>query len=107
MSRDYLAEFINFQRIEKGHSANTVAAYSHDLQKLIEFCGEQKADITKLGREDIIQWSRYLLGKGLSARSTSRALNAARSFFRFLLGDGIIAADPTEELETPRSLKPL
>ncbi|HTY62065.1 MAG TPA: site-specific tyrosine recombinase XerD [Acidobacteriota bacterium] len=107
MSRDYLAEFENFLRIEKGHSANTVTAYSHDLEKLFEFCKVEGLDITRLGREDILNWSRQLLSHGLSARSTSRALNAARSFFRFLLGDRIIAADPTEQLETPRSLKPL
>jgi integrase/recombinase XerD len=107
MSRDYLTEFKNFLRIEKGYSPNTVTAYSHDLETLFEFCRKQGWDITRLGREDILGWSRHLLTEGLSARSTGRALNAARSFFRFLLGDRIISADPTEQLETPRSLKPL
>jgi integrase/recombinase XerD len=107
MSRDYLTEFKNFLRIEKGHSANTVAAYSHDLKTLLEFCDKQGIEITHLGREEILNWSRQLLSEGLSARSTGRALNAARSFFRFLLGDRMIEADPTEQLETPRSLKPL
>jgi integrase/recombinase XerD len=107
MSRDYLAEFKNFLRIEKGHSPNTVTAYAHDLETLFEFCRKQGWDITQLGREDILCWSRHLLSEGLSARSTGRSLNAARSFFRFLLGDRIISADPTEQLETPRSLKPL
>jgi integrase/recombinase XerD len=107
MSRDYLTEFKNFLRIEKGHSPNTVTAYSHDLETLLEFCRKQGWDITRLGREDILGWSRHLLSEGLSARSTGRALNAARSFFRFLLGDRIISADPTEQLEIPRSLKPL
>ena len=107
MNRDYLTEFKNFLRIEKGLASNTVIAYSHDLETLFEFCRKQGWDITQLGREDILRWSRHLLREGLSARSTGRALNAARSFFRFLLGDRIIAADPTEQLETPRSLKPL
>ena len=107
MSRDYLTEFKNFLRIEKGHSSNTVTAYSHDLETLFEFCRKRGWDITRLGREDILGWSRHLLSGGLSARSTGRALNAARSFFRFLLGDRIISADPTEQLETPRFLKPL
>lgn len=107
MSRDYLAEFENFLRIEKGHSVNTVAAYSHDLETLLEYCSKHALEVTRLGREDIVNWSRHLLSEGLSARSTSRALNAVRSFYRFLLGDRIITADPTEQLETLRSLKPL
>ena len=107
MSRDYMTEFKNFLRIEKGLASNTVIAYAHDLETLFEFCRKQDWDITQLGREDILAWSRHLLSAGLSARSTGRAINAARSFFRFLLGDRIISADPTEQLETPRSLKPL
>jgi integrase/recombinase XerD len=107
MNRDYAAEFRNFLRIEKGLSANTVAAYSCDLQKIFDFSAEQGIEITRFRREDIQRWSQYLLRQGLSARSAARALNAARSFFRFLLGDRIIGSDPTENMETPRSLKKL
>lgn len=107
MSRDYPGEFRNFLRIEKGHSPNTVTGYSHDLQTLLEFCDERAYEVTQLTSEEIIAWMRQLQSKGLSARSASRALNAVRSFFRFLLGDRIIATDPTEQLETLRSLKPL
>jgi integrase/recombinase XerD len=107
MNRDYAAEFTNFLRIEKGLSANTVAAYSRDLKKLFEFSEKQGIEITKIGKEDIQRWSQYILSQGLSARSAARALNAVRSFFRFLLGDRLIESDPTENLESPRSLKPL
>lgn len=107
MTRDYLAAFADFLRIEKGYSGHTVAAYSSDLSKLVEFCRHRNLEITNLSREDILNWSHYLISSGLSARSTCRALNAARSFFRFLLGDRIIDADPTEQLKTPKVLKPL
>jgi integrase/recombinase XerD len=107
MNRDYAAEFRNYLRIEKGLSANTVAAYAHDLQKLFAFSEKQGIEITRTRQEDIQKWSRHLLRQGLSARSVARALNAVRSFFRFLLVDRLIESDPTENLETPRSLKPL
>ncbi len=42
MSRDYLTEFKNFLRIEKGLASNTVTAYSHDLETLFEFCRKQE-----------------------------------------------------------------
>jgi integrase/recombinase XerD len=107
MNRDYAAEFRDFLRIEKGLSANTVAAYARDLQKIFDFSAKQGIEITHLRKEDIQRWSQYLIRQGLSARSAARALNAVRSFFRFLLGDRIIESDPTENMETPRSLKKL
>jgi integrase/recombinase XerD len=107
MNRDWLAEFDTYLRVEKGLSANTVSAYVRDLKKLREFSQKQKLELTRLGQEEIIGWSQDLLNQGLSARSAGRALNAARSFFRFLLGDRVINADPTEHLGTPRALKPL
>jgi integrase/recombinase XerD len=107
MNRDYAAEFSSYLRIEKGLAANTVAAYAHDLDKLIDFSAKQGIELTRIGKQDIQNWCQLLLSQGLSARSTARALNAVRSFFRFLLGDRIIESDPTENFETPRSLKPL
>jgi len=94
-------------RIEKGLAANTIVAYSFDLQKLREFAEDRRMELTQLRQDDIYKWSQDLLRDGLSPRSAARALNAARSFFRYLMGDRIISQDPTENLEIPRSFKPL
>jgi len=107
MNRDFLAEFEIYLRVEKGLSVNTVSAYVQDLKKLRNYSRNRELDFTQLGQEDILGWTQDLLNKGLSPRSTGRALNAARSFFRFLMGDRIISSDPTENLETPRAFKPL
>jgi integrase/recombinase XerD len=107
MNRDFLAEFETFLTVEKGLSPNTVEAYARDLEKLRQYSEARKLDITQIGQEDMLGWIEDLLEKGLSPRSTGRAMNAARSFFRYLLGDRIISSDPTEHLETPRALKPL
>jgi integrase/recombinase XerD len=107
MTRDLVSEFQTYLRVEKGLSANTVNAYSLDLKKLVAFSKERNQELAKLDQKDIIGWSQCLLNGGLSPRSTARALNSVRSFFRFLLGDRIIGSDPTAHLETPRMLKPL
>ncbi len=107
MSRNFLLEFEAYLRVEKGLSANTVNAYAQDLSKLQKYSGSQGLELTRLGQADILGWTQDMLNQGLSPRSTGRALNAARSFFRFLIGDRIIASDPTENLETPRAFKPL
>ena len=107
MNRNLPAEFETYLRVEKGLSANTVSAYSQDLKKLGAFCEAQGLTLAQLGQAEILRWNQDMLSQGLSPRSAGRALNAARSFFRFLLGDRIISQDPTEHLETPRALKPL
>lgn len=107
MNRDFLSEFESYLRVEKGLSINTVAAYGRDLRKLNDFSNARGLGLDQLEQKDIVAWSQNLLNSGLSPRSAGRALNAARSFFRFLLGDRIIGSDPTAHLETPRTLKPL
>jgi integrase/recombinase XerD len=107
MNRDFLSEFETYLRVEKGLAPNTILSYAQDLQKLCQYSEDRKLDISRLNREDLLGWIQNLLDRGLSPRSTGRALHATRSFYRYLLGDRIISSDPTEHLETPRALKPL
>jgi integrase/recombinase XerD len=107
MNRDLLAEFETYLRVEKGLSANSVQSYLQDLQKLDEFCILKNCAIENLEQQEIAQWIQQLISNGLSARSAARALVAARGFYRFLIGDRMKTSDPTEHMETPRSLKPL
>jgi integrase/recombinase XerD len=107
MSRDFLVEFETYLKVEKGLSANTVIAYAQDLRKLRQYSEVRNMELTQLRQEDLLTWVQELLNQGLSPRSTGRAMNAARSFYRYLVGDRVIACDPTEHLETPRALKPL
>jgi integrase/recombinase XerD len=107
MNRNFLSEFETYLRVEKGLSPNTGLAYAQDLQKLRQYAEARQLDITKLTQDNLLEWIQNLLDRGLSPRSTGRAIHAARSFYRYLLGDRIITSDPTEHLETPRALKPL
>lgn len=107
MNRNFPAEFVDYLRVEKALSPNTVSAYARDLEKLLRFAEERGRPVTELGQEDILAWMQEMQNEGLSPRSAGRALNAVRNFFRFLQGDRIIAGDPTEHLETPRAMKPL
>jgi integrase/recombinase XerD len=107
MSRDWLAEYEVYLRVEKGLAHNSIISYMRDLKKIRAFADEQNLDLTAFSQNDILLWSKALQYHGLSARSVARALNAARGFFRYLLGDRVISVDPTENLESPQTLKPL
>ncbi len=107
MSRDWLGEYEVYLKVEKRLSKNSVASYMLDLQKLNGFASDLNRPLIELTREDILQWTGSLRQGGLSPRSVARALIAARGFYRYLVGDRVIIADPTEHLESPRSIKPL
>jgi integrase/recombinase XerD len=107
MSRDWLAEYETYLRVEKGLSQNSVMAYLRDLRKLSAFAESQKISLTEVKQENLALWIKHLQVGGLAARSVARALNAARSFFNFLLGDRVIRCDPTEHMMAPRALKAL
>jgi integrase/recombinase XerD len=91
--------FLNFCRLEKGLSANSLDAYSRDLAKWTAFVGEASE---LPGLEELRRYQDHLLQSGLSARSVARHLTTLRQFYGFLLREGQIATDPTEHLGSPR-----
>ncbi len=107
MTRDWRAEFGNYLRVEKGLASNSVQAYERDLEKLIRFTRMRSLDLTALTPAQIAEWNQTLGRAGLSSRSQARAMAAVRVFYRFLVGDGVIEADPTTSITLPRPFKPL
>jgi integrase/recombinase XerD len=91
--------FLNFCRIEKGLSANSIAAYTADLSRFVAFAGEIQ---DTPGVEEIRRYIDSLYQTGLSNRSVGRHLTTLRSFYGFLLREGKVQTDPTEHLRTPR-----
>jgi integrase/recombinase XerD len=95
----YIPAFLNFCRLEKGLSANSVEAYALDLAKWTAFLGESSQ---LPGTEELRLYLDHLYQSGLSARSVARHLTTLRGLYGFLLREGRIASDPTEHLGTPR-----
>jgi len=94
-----MTAFLNFCRLEKGLSPNSLEAYSSDLSRFNAFLGE----VSGLpGMEHLHLYLDHLYQSGLSSRSVARHLTTLRSFYGFLLREGLIENDPTEHLRTPR-----
>ena len=101
MTRDWLGEFEVYLRVEKRLAQNSVYSYLLDLAKLNEFMSARDVALTGVSRDDILRFSKELRARGLSSRSVARTLIAVRGFYRYLVKDGIMAGDPTENLESP------
>jgi integrase/recombinase XerD len=94
--------FLNFIRVEKGLAENTISSYGHDLAKLVAFVRKSRRKIEDVTRSDVMDFLASLYRSGLDSRSVARHLVSVRVLFRFLLGDGIISADPTENIDSPK-----
>jgi integrase/recombinase XerD len=102
MARDLVREYLSFLQVEKGLSKNSVESYRRDLTRMREEAGRLGREPQALGKAEMTQFIMSLSREGLSPRSVSRALSAARGFFRFLLLDGHIKADPTADICAPQ-----
>jgi integrase/recombinase XerD len=93
-----LREFLNFCRMEKGLSGNSMEAYTRDLDRFGAFAGGEQIP----GRETLHLYLNGLYRAGLSARTVARHLASIRGYYGFLLQEGKIEADPTEHVPTPK-----
>ena len=94
--------------IEKGLSENTLASYRRDLQQFQSWLSKETGeDLTQATRASLQAYLGARLALGMSARSSARFLSCARGFFRYLLRERVIEADPTLDIDSPRLGRPL
>lgn len=98
-----IENYVRYLKLEKNHSANTLDAYMHDLEKLIIYLKHEDKDVRSVELSDLQNFAATLYDIGIVPRSISRILSGIRSFFKFLYLDGYIETDPTELLESPQT----
>lgn len=94
--------YLNHLRVERALSANTLLAYARDLSKLASHIEALSTPLPAIDLSVISSWMTKLSQSGLSARSLTRHLSAARGLIRFLAREGILHQDPTERAARPR-----
>jgi integrase/recombinase XerD len=99
----WLDRFLHHLAVEKGLSRNTLEAYARDLQGYLAFLAERGiSDVGESSAEPIMGYFKLLRGKGLSPRSSARALSALRGFHKFLMQDRAISQNPLRRLRAPK-----
>lgn len=102
-----LQEFFNYCRVEKGLSANTLAAYELDLRRLAEFARKGEKEILTLDRADLVAVLKLMKDEGRNERSITRFLSAIRGLYKFLLRERLIGKDPAEHIEARKAWQTL
>ena len=94
--------YVRYLKLERNYSPNTLEAYRHDLGHLLAYCHREEKDVLQMKLEDLQHFAAGIHELGIGPTSQARILSGVRSFYRWLLLDGRIDADPTELLESPR-----
>ncbi|MEZ5104045.1 MAG: site-specific tyrosine recombinase XerD [Draconibacterium sp.] len=94
----------NYLKLEKSLSQNSIAAYVNDINKLIAFLDEnyKKTTPLKVRLENLKSFVAWLNEKDVSPRTQARTISGIKSFYKYLLVEGIITSDPTALLESPK-----
>ncbi|MDB4905700.1 MAG: Tyrosine recombinase xerC [Gemmatimonadetes bacterium] len=103
-ARAFLLErFADFLALEQGASPRTSEAYARDVGRLAEFSlAKGFATPGELSPRLLRDFVFHLKDLGLAPASIRRTISGVRTYYRFLLGDGVVVRDPSERLETPK-----
>ncbi|MBU0580641.1 MAG: site-specific tyrosine recombinase XerD [Candidatus Margulisbacteria bacterium] len=99
---NYLDNFLNYLKYEKGYSVHTQEAYARDIAQFEEFLLEKKFDFKKLRRDYLSLYITQLHRQELKAASSARKLAAIKAYFHFLFREGIIKNNPAADIDLPK-----
>jgi integrase/recombinase XerD len=95
-------EYLTWLTVEKGRSANTLAAYRRDLAAYCAWLARDGTALDDVAEADIERYVADLRNGGRAPASVARALVAVRMLHRFLSEEGRLATDPAADVAAPR-----
>jgi integrase/recombinase XerD len=106
-NNSHVADFLDMLTAERGAAQNTLDAYTSDLDVFLGFVAERGVAALAAGAKDIQAYLALLANEGQAPASRSRRLSALKQYYRFLLAEGLIEADPTSGLQGPKKQRAL
>lgn len=100
----YIKQFENYLKLERSLSQNSIDAYVRDVEKLDQFIEIKELDISplKITSMHLQSFLEYINELGMSSYSQARILSGLKAFYKFLIFEELISADPTALIEGPK-----
>jgi integrase/recombinase XerD len=100
-----LKSFKSYLRLERSLSGNTIEAYIHDVDMLIQFfnSSSSKRDLSDVSPDDLKEFLVWINELGMLPPTQARVLSGLKAFFKFLLLDNHIKVDPSALIESPKT----
>ena len=102
-----LARYLTHVRVEKRLAARTVTLYGLDLEKLSEFALQAAVPLTAVQNHHIRRWVAQMNAGGRSGRGIGLILSGWRGFYAWLGREGLISANPVQDVRAPKQPRPL
>ena len=94
--------FLEMMSVERAAARNTLTAYTRDLTDASGFLAARGRDLADAAMQDVEAYFGDLGVRGLAPATAARRRSAVRQFYRFVLGEGWRADDPSRRVEAPR-----
>lgn len=109
-----IGDFLDYLTIERNVSPNTVTAYRDDIESFVSFLcndyltlGRDQLDLKRVDHLAVRSYLAHLSRRKLARASVARHLSAMRTFFKFLVREGAVDANPARTVATPKREKHL
>ena len=103
----WVEAFLEMMSVERASAKNTLTAYGKDLADAQAFLASRSNSLAQASAEDVEAYFNALSDRGLSPATAARRRAAVRQFYRFVLGEGWRADDPSRRVEAPKKGRPL
>ena len=109
-----IGSFLDYLTYERNVSGNTIAAYRDDLESFVGFLcndyltmGRDQLDLARIDHLAVRSYLAHLSRRKLSRASVARHLSALRTFFKYLVREGVVESNPARTVSTPKKEKHL
>lgn len=98
----YVKEYTSFMTDIRHKSLNTVESYKRDVTQYISYLdGTGVTDISSTTKTTVLSYLLYLQKDGRASSTVSRTLASLRSYYLFMMQNGVVKSNPTSNLEAP------
>jgi integrase/recombinase XerC len=104
---EWVARYLDHVKFEKRLASRTCELYAYDLEKLTSFAQQSSLALDQVQPAHVRRWMAQMHGAGRSGRGIALVLSVWRSFYTWMGREGLICANPVQDVRPPKSAKPL
>ncbi len=100
--RELVNRYLEYLTYEKRYSTHTILNYKKDLEEWQSFCKQELIEPLDVEYSEVRAYLNYCYTHQLNRSTVSRKLSSLRSYYQFLLKEGVISHNPFSMIKAPK-----